>query len=277
MHNHSINGRNATALDAGGSPIISISVISHNQVQLVSLLLADIEKYSQPAIEVILTSNISEVLPFKPAQYRFPLKVVKNVRARGFAENHNSAFGIARGRYFCVINPDVRLAGDPFPSLIEMLQSSSVGVAAPVVTDPSGNVEDHARKFPTPFSILKKAFLRAKPTVDSVPSINTTPDWVAGMFMMFRSETFRNIRGFDERYFLYYEDVELCARLSLAGQGSRVCPDVKVIHEARRQSHREWKYFRWHLASMVRFFLSRTFWSIWRDRLFAKEKPGANK
>jgi len=277
MHNHSIDGSNATGLDAGGSPIISISVISHNQAQLVSLLLDDIEKYSEPAIEVILTSNISEVLSFKPVQYRFPLRVVKNVRARGFAANHNSAFGIARGRYFCVINPDVRFAEDPFPSLIEMLQSSSVGVVAPAVIDPGGNVEDHARKFPTPLSILKKAFFRTNPIGNSVPSINTTPDWVAGMFMMFRSETFRDIRGFDERYFLYYEDVELCARLSSAGQGIRVCPDVKVIHEARRQSHREWRYFRWHLASMARFFLSRTFWSIWRHRLFAEEKPGAKK
>jgi N-acetylglucosaminyl-diphospho-decaprenol L-rhamnosyltransferase len=64
------------------------------------------------------------------------------------------------------------------------------------------------------------------------------------------------LHGFDERYFLYYEDVDLCGRLCLAGLRVVVCPDSQVVHHAQRSSRRSLKYLRWHLASMLRFFLS---------------------
>lgn len=88
------------------------------------------------------------------------------------------------------------------------------------------------------------------------------PDWVGGMFMLFRNEVFRAAGGFDARYFLYYEDVDLCARLTLQNLAVVLCPQVKVIHEARRSSHRSLKYAMWHLRSMGRFFLSKQYKAI---------------
>ena len=82
------------------------------------------------------------------------------------------------------------------------------------------------------------------------------PDWVAGMFMLFPHEVFQNIGGFDERYFLYYEDVDLCARLTLANYRILLCSTVSVVHDARRSSHKNLRYMRLHLTSMLRFFFS---------------------
>jgi GT2 family glycosyltransferase len=91
------------------------------------------------------------------------------------------------------------------------------------------------------------------------------------MFMLIPAAVFRKIGGFDERYFLYYEDVDLCARMRLGGYDIRLCPNAKVIHEARRQSHRDLRYFRWHLASILRFFFSKPFITImWRRRKSGK-------
>jgi GT2 family glycosyltransferase len=81
-------------------------------------------------------------------------------------------------------------------------------------------------------------------------------DWVAGFFMLFRSGVFERLGGFDERYFLYYEDVELCSRARLAGSKIVWMPGVKVVHDARRHSHRDAKFLYWHLRSIARFFAS---------------------
>jgi hypothetical protein len=84
-----------------------------------------------------------------------------------------------------------------------------------------------------------------------------SPDWVAGMFMLFRNELFREIGGFDERYFLYYEDVDLCFRLRQHGYDVVLVPDARAAHFAQRQSHRNPRYLLWHVRSLVRFLLSR--------------------
>jgi len=80
------------------------------------------------------------------------------------------------------------------------------------------------------------------------------PEWAAGMFMLFRSRAFCDVNGFDEKFFLYYEDVDICARMHKVGQKIVVCPSATIVHDACRASHHHWRYLRWHLASMIRFF-----------------------
>ena len=243
---------------------VSISVVSHGQAGLVASLLADIAAHVRAPIEVILTMNLPEARPFDPARFAFPLRVLENPAPKGFAANHNAAFRMSRGAFFCVLNPDIRIDRDPFPDLLKCLQEPAVGLAAPLIRNPAGAVEDSARRFPTPFSILRKALLR--PTYIDYPIGDESiyPDWVAGMFMVFPREVFAALGGFDERYFLYYEDVNLCARLRLAGKRVALCTSAFAVHDARRQSRSSLRHMRWHLCSMTRYF---TFWAArlaWR-------------
>jgi N-acetylglucosaminyl-diphospho-decaprenol L-rhamnosyltransferase len=78
-------------------------------------------------------------------------------------------------------------------------------------------------------------------------------DWVAGMFMLFRADDYRALGGFDEGFFLYYEDVDICARLWKAGRPVLACPKAQVIHDARRASRQNLRYMRWHAGSMARY------------------------
>lgn len=245
---------------------ISISIVSHLQCSLVEKLLVDIEKYCKTStIEVILTLNMNEDLPFSGQRFPFPIKTIYNPIPEGFATNHNQAFACTSGQFFCVLNPDIRLIDNPFKPLLECLENEVVGVAAPLVMNDSGAMEDSARRFPTPLKILRKAFGSCKDSDYVVNDEPFFPDWVGGMFMVFRSETFKKLGGFDQRYFLYYEDVDLCARLRLQGYEVVVCPQSKVIHQAQRSSHRNLRYMCWHLKSMLRFFLSPAFWRLqWR-------------
>ena len=80
-------------------------------------------------------------------------------------------------------------------------------------------------------------------------------DWIAGMFMAFHEDAFRAVRGFDERFFLYYEDVDICRRLRRAGYVVVYDPRSSVIHDARRASRRNVRLMAIHAASALRYLL----------------------
>ena len=238
-------------------PMLSLSVVSHGQLGLILGLLQDIQKHCEYLeIELILTINFAESLNFRISDFSFPIKLIHNATPKGFGSNHNQAFKVAQGAYFCVINPDIRFESDPFSALLVHFFKPDFGVIAPMVVGLDGAIEDSARRFPTPFTILSKVFGRYRTTDYVFQTDDLEPDWVGGMFMLFPRQVFEQLHGFDERYFLYYEDVDLCGRLRLAGYRVVVCPGSQVVHHAQRSSHRNLKYFRWHLTSMLRFFLS---------------------
>lgn len=237
--------------------LLTISIVSHEQLVLAKVLLDDIAEYCDPlAIEVILTLNVPEAAESLYQSYAYPLKIIKNQNPKGFGANHNQAFLAAKGTYFCVLNPDVRLLNDPFPDLLATFHDQSVGAVAPLVLGTSGEIEDSARSFPTPLKILCKALGACRAGDYLIKTELIYPDWVAGMCIIFPRSIFHLICGFDERYFLYYEDVDICARLRDIKKFVVLCPSARIIHSAQRTSHYRLKYFKWHLISMLRFFLS---------------------
>lgn len=236
---------------------LSISVVSHGQMALIAGLMQDIQRHCRTSsIEFILTLNIEEPLKFHDSDFFYPVKIVKNLVPKGFGANHNQAFEFSQGAYFCIINPDIRFESNPFPELLKCFENTRTGVVAPLVLGPSGELEDSVRRFPTPTIIFSKSLGKRQKTDSLVSTQDVGPVWVGGMFMLFPSHIFKQLHGFDERYFLYYEDVDLCGRLQLVGYRVAVCTGSQVVHHARRTSHRSLKYLRWHLTSMLRFFLS---------------------
>jgi hypothetical protein len=73
------------------------------------------------------------------------------------------------------------------------------------------------------------------------------------MFMLFRSDAYREVGGFDERFFLYYEDVDICRRLLARGYRCVFQPEASVIHDARRASRRDLRLMSIHAASAARY------------------------
>jgi len=125
------------------------------------------------------------------------LLVIDNPQPRGFGENHNAAFARCTQPFFCVVNPDILLPTDPFNALLHCFEDSRLGLVAPVVTTPALVVENTARSLYTPIELIRQKL--------SPHNRGTNADWLAGMFLLFRSEAYRAIGGFDERYFLYIE------------------------------------------------------------------------
>jgi hypothetical protein len=236
-----------------GEPAVTVSVVSHAQNALVNRLLEDIERVCAGNPCVVVTENIADREPIRTS---LRAERIVNSRVKGFGANHNAAFARCRTPYFCVVNPDIRLPSDPLPGLLAALQEPAAGVAGPLVRTSAGATEDSARRDPTPGSLLRKAFAGRQLDYACAERAQEV-DWVAGMFMLFRSESFAAVRGFDEGYFLYYEDADICRRLRQAGR--RVLYDCRaqVVHDAQRASRRSASHLRWHLASMLRYFTAR--------------------
>ena len=233
---------------------ITVSVVSHGQGRLVAALLEDLA-CCQDVLTVILTQNIPESDIPCPVSLQPRLRVIRNERPRGFAANHNQAFRFCDTSMFAVLNPDIRLTADPFSELVQALEKNSGGVIAPAVRNPSGDLENSARKFPTLSRLLRKLMGFEEERIATKDETPQDVDWTAGMFLLFLSSVYRELEGFDEGFFLYYEDVDICSRLWRSDRRVILHPGVNVIHAAQRASHRKLRYMKWHLSSMLRYFV----------------------
>jgi GT2 family glycosyltransferase len=238
-------------------PEITLSVVSHRQNALVNALLEDVRRVCADRVALVLTENVKDSEALRTDDLSRVEGLVRNDAARGFGANHNAAFARCRTPYFCVCNPDIRLPQDPFPALLDGLADPAAGVAGPLVRSPAGRVEDSVRRFPTAASLVKKLFVERREPEYPTDRGAIEVDWVAGMFMLFRSDAYAALGGFDEGYFLYYEDVDICRRLWAAGRRVVFQPRAEVTHDARRASRRDPALALHHLRSALRF-LSRS-------------------
>ena len=239
---------------------ISVSIVSHGHDLFLRTLLAQIAEFSDSIKEVIITHNIAYTYTPEYSEYAFEIQIVENPTPLGFAENHNQAFSLAKGEYFCVLNPDIILKQDPFKELLRCFDIEKMGLVAPLVVNLYNEIEDSARYFPTPFSLIKKVFGLSNGMIDVGLSDGIVySDWVAGMFLLTPCKLFREVGGFDQKFWLYYEDVDLCLRFWSRGYHVALYNRAKVIHEARRESHKDFFFFKWHAFSAIRFFWKHLF------------------
>jgi N-acetylglucosaminyl-diphospho-decaprenol L-rhamnosyltransferase len=255
------------------STIFSISIVSHSHKYYVNRLIKDLANVGRQDFEVILTLNLPEELLFNAAELPFDLKIIQNSAPKGFAANHNAAFAVSQSDVFVIMNPDIKLLDNPFDVLLSFLASHPRSICAPLIVNQYGHLEDSARHFPSPVLLFKKLLAKlrgyklvAKPV--PVRGDVLMPDWVAGMFIVVPRAIYQNLHGLSERYHMYYEDVDFCARVRQAGYDIAVCTRTTVIHEAQHDSHRKLRYLMWHLTSALKFFTSIAYLRIRLGRIW---------
>jgi len=229
--------------------MITVSIVSHNHGNMIKKLIFQLIKFHQVS-KIIITLNVPEKIKFTKLK---KIKLIINKEKKGFGENHNQAFNFCKTKFFCVLNPDIVFVNNPFNRLISKIISSRSSLIAPLVINKKGKIEDSFRYFPTFYSILKKVIFRNTGTY-KIKKNHIYVEWVAGMFMFFVSKKFKTINGFDNKYFIYYEDVDICVRLWKKKCKIIVDTYSKVIHDARRDSRKKLIYFYQHLKSMLRYF-----------------------
>jgi len=238
-------------------PLISISVVSHQQRPLVEKLLASISQHKPSfPIEIILTENIPDSKASLEPTLPFPLRIIRNSKPKGFAANQNQAFKQAKGAYFAIVNPDVVFIEDVLTPLITRIANAEADIIAPLVQNSLGGIQDSFRPLPTPLSVILHRLGRKEIAVKQASDGFYHPDWIAGIFLLMKRETYAALGGFNPHYHLYFEDVDFGCRAMLDGHNLVVDPTARIIHDGQQRSRSNLRYFIYHLSSAFRFFLS---------------------
>ena len=225
---------------------IVISIVSHNQQALCARLLQSIDNFVQSNIHeltIVLTENTLSENHIKSERFR--TDSICNLRSKGFGANHNAAFERFESDLFFIVNPDIILNENlDLDLIVEQLIRDRFDISSPQIVGVSGAVEDYKRADLTFPNLLKRKFFRKN--VEKF-------DWLAGMFLIVNSTSFRKLQGFDTDFFMYVEDCDLSMRARKAGMKIGDIGGFSVVHDARRASTKSFKHFRWHITSLLRY------------------------
>lgn len=247
--------------------MLTLSIVSHGHGPLLDRLLTQLDRQPSLAdVRVVVTLNLADE-PFEASRYpRLAIVVVRNAQQRGFGANHNAAFRNCQTRWFGVLNPDLTLSdGEPFTELMRSgAEAERVAAIAPRIVNAGGESEDSVRANLTPWSLAARQIFgrREALSVQGTTRRGEPFFWLAGMCLLLDAAAFRSVGGFDERFFLYCEDYDLCARLYSAKYAIKLEPRTQLVHEAQRDSHRSLRHLRWHLISLAKVWTSAAFWRV---------------
>ena len=228
---------------------VTLSVVSHGHGDMVWRLVNKLSNL-ESVVKIIVTLNIPEKIS---QQLPDCVQLIHNLEPMGFGENHNQAFASCNTKIFGVINPDIDLIVDPFPVLLDTLADECISVVGPKVVAVDGTTEDSLRRFPTLISLMSRYLLPGRQETFFARGDLVFPDWIAGMFMLFKTSDYQRIGGFNTNYFMYCEDADICTRLWLLKKWVALNSNAVVVHQARRASRRSLRHLLWHIASLIRY------------------------
>jgi GT2 family glycosyltransferase len=234
---------------------VSVLIVSFNTVEVLRKCLEHLKGgFEGLRAEVIVVDNNSLDGSGQMVASNFPeVRLILSSNNLGFAAANNLAFQAARGQYLVLLNSDAFAAMDAIPRAFAHMQSdSSIGAGGARLIGTDGSWQPSVRSFPSvlngiltftglPDRYPKSRFFGRVDYTWADPSTPTDGDWVPGAFMIIRQDAIENIGGFDESFFLYFEEVDLSRRLRDAGYRIRYYPDVVVTHLGGEssKSHRE--------------------------------------
>ncbi|MND36925.1 Rhamnosyltransferase WbbL [compost metagenome] len=242
--------------------MLYISVISHGHGNIIEELscLNKLSVYSD--ISVTIKDNLGD-----KHLYDFCCKnninYISNFPNKGFGENNNIVFNsigeLNANDYFVVINPDVNVSIDTLRDAVLLMKHKNAQLGTiNLYRDVSYSIYDNSiRKFPGLIDFVR-SFLGFKNNsiIDkSVIADNQYVDWAAGSFLVFSPGLYKKLGGFNEKYFMYCEDVDICWRAKeLTGKGVLYMPKLKGVHYAQHDNRKFFsKHFLWHSISALRF------------------------
>jgi N-acetylglucosaminyl-diphospho-decaprenol L-rhamnosyltransferase len=248
---------------------LSIAVVTYQSRGLIEPCLTSIYGADVPLpIEVLVIDNSSSDGTADCIASRFPgVRLIVNRGNEGLAKAINLAFQVSSGRYFLILNPDIEVRPGAIPALLSAMQSDpGIGLCAPTLLNIDGSLQHSCRRYYTFHTLLlRRTFLgmmfpdheavRHHLMMDWDHSTACEVDWVLGAALMLRREAIPNGQVMDERFFLYFEDVDLCLRLRKAGWKVMYYPEAVMVHHHQRASARViWNRAKFeHLKSWVKF------------------------
>lgn len=229
------------------APLASAIVLNYksyrDSVRCVEALL----KQTSP-LEILLIDNHSDDASTQYLRNRYrehaQVRVLEAAKNLGYGQGNALAIAQAQGEFLLIINPDNELEPEGLQKMIHVLQQdATIGLVAPRLVHPDGTVRDSARRFPTLWDIIRKRTILGKVKVKTKESEHPNLDrnlididWVAGACFVMRKSLFQELGGFDPRFFLFFEDTDLCRRVWQAGKRVVYAPSITAKDRKERLS-----------------------------------------
>ena len=241
---------------------LSIIIVNYNVKEFLQNLIHSIEKASSNlAKEIFIIDNASDDGSVDFIKEKFPqIKLFANQKNLGFGKANNIGLKEVTGKYILLINPDTIVAEDTFEKMIQFFESNkNVGLAGCKILNPDGTLQLACRRsFPGPWtsftkvtglsSLFPNSKIFARYNLTYLDENHTYEvDAISGSFMMMRKEVYDKVGGFDEQFFMYGEDLDLCYRIQKAGYKVFYVHTTQIIHykgeSTKRSSLDETKVF----------------------------------
>jgi len=256
-------------------PLVSVLILNYrNPTAAVACVQKFLDQTIVDQIEILVIDNHSDdesvgVLRNRVGDHP-QVRIIETSGNLGFGFGYNTGAKYAEGEYLLINNPDKFMPLDGVERLVASIQSdSSIGVVAPRLTHSDGSSRLSIRRFPRILDILsRRSFLgkicpnalKQYLMMDSNMDERQEVDWVVGGSFLIQRALFTELHGFDERFFLFFEDTDLCKRVGLAGKKVLYDPSVVVRDKKRRLSGQSfWDLFwkktgRTHISSALKYF-----------------------
>ncbi|HZO87533.1 MAG TPA: glycosyltransferase family 2 protein [Chthonomonadaceae bacterium] len=229
-------------------PDVTVSIVNTNNCALLEKCLESLFEQTSPALsmEVYLVDNVSTDGSREMVRARFPaVRLIGNERREGFGANHNKVLRVGRGRYFLVLNEDTVILDRAIEKLVAFAdRHPEAGIVGPKTFNPDGTLQDTCVRFPTLLRQLRHILFQRYAdycVLSYPPAIHDTAadvEWLRGSCLLVRREALEQVGLLDERFFIFYEEVDWCYRMRQAGWRNLLCPEAHIIHIGKQTVQR---------------------------------------
>ncbi|MDO8619192.1 MAG: glycosyltransferase family 2 protein [Candidatus Daviesbacteria bacterium] len=214
---------------------LSIITVTFNNERNIDKYLEALLKNLPENTEVIIADNNSSDKTVERIKNYPSIKLLENNQNLGFAKANNIAVKKSQGEYLFFLNPDTQVLDDAINKLLNFAdENEAVGIIAPKLVQLDKKVQPTVRKLPTILGAIKEYYFGIKNSYEAYVPNEETPvvvESVVGGAILIKRGVFEKVGKFNEKYFLYYEDLELCKQVLQKGYKIFYFPQAVIIHE----------------------------------------------
>jgi GT2 family glycosyltransferase len=252
-----------------GNAKVAISIVTYNSQHIFDVLdNAEKEFGGDERFRfVIFDNNSNEDYKQRLKEYEGFANITFFKENNGFGFGHNYNLLKATEEYFLIFNPDIILKREDLIKMLDnMDKDRTIALLVPTVLNPDGSIQhltrdrvtvfDYALRF-IPFRFVKNMFAKRLATYEcrNLPDDRFVDIRIgSGCFMLIRGKDFKEVNGFDDRYFMYFEDYDLCLELGKRQKRIVYTPFSNVVHYYERGAHKNSNLFKIFIKSMIKFF-----------------------
>ncbi len=224
------------------APALSIVIVNYNGKHFLSGCLNSVEKFARCSHEVIVVDNASTDGSCEYLRENFPhVRLIESKMNLGYSGGNNLGATQAQGDLLLLLNNDTQLLSSLSPALQEFQTDNQLGVLGCRMFYGDGSLQPSIGFDHTPFRMVLSwsglgRFVSAPSIFKRVDNNGSHYDvlreaaWISGAFLMTRKDLWERLGGFDDKYFMYVEDVDYCKRVRMAGYKVAFTPLVEIIH-----------------------------------------------